>query len=200
MFVRVGMLWVNANVNSYGLVVSTTNSVGNKLQKFLEVFVQGIDTASASMIGQNLGAKKIDRAGKTTICTVVLTLICACVSSFICLAIPHVIFRAFTKDSAVIDLGVTFLRIFIVHFFASAITGSFQAMVTGCGFVELGFLIGLFDGLICKIGFGLLFTRVFDMGYQGIWWGVACSRIIPGLICVAYYLSGKWKTKKLLTE
>ena len=109
-------------------------------------------------------------------------------------------FRAFTKDPAVISLGVTFLRIFIVHFFASAITESFQAMVTGCGFVELGFLIGLFDGLICKIGFGLLFTRVFDMGYQGIWWGVACSRIIPGLICVAYYLSGKWKTKKLLTE
>lgn len=58
MFVRIGMLWVNANANSFGLVVSATNSVGNKLQKFLEVFVQGIDTASASMVGQNLGRKE----------------------------------------------------------------------------------------------------------------------------------------------
>ncbi|MGN1054190.1 MAG: MATE family efflux transporter [Erysipelotrichaceae bacterium] len=200
MFVRMGMLWVNSNVNAYGIVVSTTNSVGNKLQKFLEVFIQGIDTASASMIGQNLGARKIQRASKTTLCTVCLTLGCAVISTVLCLTIPHTIFGVFTNDQSVIELGVLFLRIFCIHFFASAITGSFQAMVTGCGFVELGFIIGLFDGLICKIGFGILFTRVFGMGYEGIWLGVACSRIIPGMICMAYFFSGKWKTRKLLTD
>lgn len=200
MFVRIGMLWVNANANSFGLVVSATNSVGNKLQKFLEVFVQGIDTASASMVGQNLGAKKIDRAGKTTLCTYVAATCCAAVSSALCLLIPHEIFRLFTTDEAVIELGATFLRIFILHFFASALTGSFQAMVTGCGFVELGFILGLLDGIICKIGFSMLFMNVFHMGYIGLWWGVACSRILPGCICVGYYLSGRWKTRRLLAD
>lgn len=200
MFVRVGMLWVNANANAFGLVVSATNSVGNKLQKFLEVFVQGIDTASASMVGQNLGAKKIDRAGKTTICTYIAATCCAAVSSALCLLIPHQIFRLFTTDEAVIELGAVFLRIFVLHFFASALTGSFQAMVTGCGFVELGFLLGLLDGIVCKIGFSILFMNVFGMGYTGLWWGVACSRILPGCICVGYYLSGRWKTRKLLSE
>ena len=191
MFVRIGMLWVNANANSFGLVVSATNSVGNKLQKFLEVFVQGIDTASASMVGQNLGAKKIDRAGKTTLCTYIAATCCAAVSSALCLLVPHEIFRLFTTDEAVIKLGATFLRIFILHFFASALTGSFQAMVTGCGFVELGFILGLLDGILCKIGFSMLFMNVFRMGYIGLWWGVACSRILPGCICVGYYLSGR---------
>lgn len=200
MFVRVGMLWVNASANSFGLIVSATNSVGNKLQKFLEVFVQGIDTASASMIGQNLGAKKIDRAGRTTLCTYAAATACAVISAAICLLIPHQIFRLFTTDESVIALGTTFLRIFTLHFFASALTGSFQAMVTGCGFVELGFLLGLLDGLICKIGFSLLFMYVFQMGYIGLWCGVACSRILPGCICVAYYISGRWKTRRLLTE
>lgn len=200
MFVRVGMLWVNASANSFGLVVSATNSVGNKLQKFLEVFVQGIDTASASMVGQNLGAKKIQRAGRTTLCTYVAATVCAMVSAALCLLIPHQIFRLFTADEAVISLGATFLRIFVLHFFASALTGSFQAMVTGCGFVELGFVLGLLDGLVCKIGFSMLFMYVFDLGYIGLWWGVACSRILPGCICVAYYLSGRWKTRRLLTD
>ena len=200
MFVRIGMLWVNANANSFGLVVSATNSVGNKLQKFLEVFVQGIDTASASMVGQNLGAKKIDRAGKTTLCTYIAATCCAAVSSALCLLIPHEIFRLFTTDEAVIELGATFLRIFILHFFASALTGSFQAMVTGCGFVELGFILGLLDGILCKIGFSMLFMNVFRMGYIGLWWGVACSRILPGCICVGYYLSGRWKTRRLLAD
>ena len=181
-------------------MVSATNSVGNKLQKFLEVFVQGIDTASASMVGQNLGAKKIDRAGKTTLCTYIAATCCAAVSSALCLLIPHEIFRLFTTDEAVIELGATFLRIFILHFFASALTGSFQAMVTGCGFVELGFILGLLDGILCKIGFSMLFMNVFRMGYIGLWWGVACSRILPGCICVGYYLSGRWKTRRLLAD
>lgn len=200
LLVRVGMLWVNASANSYGLVVSATNSVGNKLQKFLEVFIQGIDTASASMVGQNLGAKKVERAGKTTLCTAASAVVCAAASAALCLLFPHQIFALFTTDEEVIALGATFLRIFCIHFFASAITGSFQAMVTGCGFVELGFVLGTLDGVICKIGLGLLFMNVFQMGYIGLWWGVACSRILPGCICIGYYISGKWKTRKLLTE
>lgn len=200
MFVRFGMLWVNSNVNAYGLVVSSTNSIGNKLQKFLEVFIQGIDTASASMIGQNLGAKKIERAKKTTYWTVASVLVCATLSAVICLVMPKTIFGFFTSDPEVLELGKTFLKIFIIHFYASAITGSFQAMVTGSGFVELGFIIGILDGLVCKIGFGLLFMNFFNPGYLGIWLGVSCSRILPGMISILYFYSGKWKTRKLLTE
>ena len=200
LLVRFSMLWVNSTANSYGVIVSSTNSIGNKLQKFLEVFVQGVDTASASMVGQNLGARKIERAGKTTIYTLGCTLVCATVTSLLCLFCPKVIFGLFTKDPLVLDLGVTFLRIFILHFFVSAVIGAFQAMVTGCGFVELGFAIGILDGVVCKIGLSLIFVNLFQMGYQGLWWGVACSRILPCLICIGYYCSGKWKTRKLLTS
>ena len=200
MLVRVGQLWVNANANSFGAVVSGTNVVGNKLQKFLEVFVQGIDGASAAMIGQNLGARQYDRARKTTLYTYASATVCAAFSAALCLLMPHQIFRIFTTNPDVVELGATFLRIFTIHFFASAFTGSFQSMVTGCGFVELGFLIGVMDGLVCKIGLSWLFMNVFGMGYLGLWWGVACSRILPGCISLFYFLSGRWKTRKLLTE
>lgn len=200
LLVRFSMLWVNASANSFGLIVSATNSVGNKLQKFLEVFIMGVDTASASMIGQNLGAKKIERAGKVTMYTLYVTLSCAAVTCLLCIVCPKMIFGLFTNDQSVIALGEIFLRIFILHFIVSAIIGAFQAMITGCGFVELGFIIGILDGVVCKIGLSWIFVNVFNMGYQGLWWGVACSRILPTIICIAYYLSGKWKTRKLLTE
>ena len=200
LFVRFGMLWVNSTANSFGEVVSTTNGVGNKIQKFMEVFVQGIDTASASMIAQNLGAKETGRAGKTTLYTAASALCCALATVLICIFAPRAVFRAFTKDPAVIELGVTFLRIFILHFIMSALAGSFQAMVTGCGFVEMGFILGVLDGLVMKIGLSLLFMNVFHMGYEGLWWGVAASRIQTVIICVAYFLSGRWKTYQLLTD
>jgi putative MATE family efflux protein len=199
LLVRFSMLWVNSVANSFGMTVSAANSIGNKIQKFLEVFVQGVDTASASMVGQNLGAKKIDRAGKVTLCTLVMTMFCATCTSLLCWFAPHIVFKLFTRDPAVLDLGATFLHIFILHFLVSAVIGAFQAMVTGCGFVELGFAIGILDGVICKIGLSLIFMNIFHMGYLGLWWGVACSRILPCLLCIGYYFSGKWKTRKLLT-
>lgn len=200
MLVRFSMLWVNASANSYGMLVATTNGVGNKLQKFLEVFIQGVDSASAAMVGQNLGAKKVDRAGKVTMHTLAATLVCSVIISGLCILIPEQIFGLFTQDQAVKELGSVYLQIMIVHFFSSAMVGAFQAMVTGCGFVELGFGIGILDGVVCKIGLSLLFVHVFDMGYLGLFWGVSCSRILPAILCGAYYFSGKWKTRKLLTE
>lgn len=200
LLVRFSMLWVNSNANAFGIVVSATNSIGNKLQKFLEVFIQGVDTASASMVGQNLGAKRIERAGKVTLNTLAATLICATGAGLVCLFFPQQIFGIFTKDPEVEALGAIFLRTMIIHFFASAVVGAFQAMVTGCGFVELGFAIGILDGVICKIGLSLIFVYVFGMGYLGLFWGLACSRILPGVLCATYYFSGKWKTRKLLTE
>jgi len=200
MMVRFSMIWVNSMGNSYGMIVSETNSVGNKLQKFLEVFIQGVDTASAAMIGQNLGAGKPDRAGKVTQCTVCATLTCATVITILCIICPETLFGIFTKNEEVRKLGAVFLRIMIIHFFSSAVVGAYQAMVTGCGFVNLGFAIGILDGVICKIGLSLLFVYVLDLGFVGLFWGVACSRVLPAILCVTYFYSGKWRERKLLTE
>lgn len=131
-----------------------------------------------------------------TLCTLCATLTCAAVTCLICIFLPKQVFRLFANDPAVIELGVTFLRIFILHFIVSTIIGAFQAMVMGCGFVELGFLIGIPDGVVCKIGLSWMFMNVSRMGCQGLWWGAACSRIIP----TAYYCSGKWRTRTLLKK
>ena len=135
-----------------------------------------------------------------TLCALCATLTCAAVTCLICIFLPKQVFSLFTNDPAVIELGVTFLRIFILHFIVSAIIGAFQAMVIGCGFVELGFLIGILDGVVCKIGLSWMLMNVSRMGCQGLWWGAACSRIILTIICVAYYCSGKWRIRTLLKK
>lgn len=200
LLVRFSMLWINASANTYGLTVSATNSVGNKLQKFLEVYIQGVETASGAMIGQNLGARKPERAARVSLDTLLAALVCATVISLLCIVCPRAIFGIFTSDPDMLELGVTFLHIMILHFYATAFVAGYQSMVTGCGFVSLGFAIGVLDGVICKIGLSLIFIHVFGMGFLGLFWGVACSRILPAILCALYYYSGKWRTRKLLTE
>jgi Na+-driven multidrug efflux pump len=196
--VRFSMLWVNANVNSYGIVASATNSVGNKLQKFLEVGTTGLSQAAAAMVGQNLGARKIDRCKKIVLYSFYSGLVIAACISALCFFFPKAVFGVFTQDAAVLEMGVIYLRIMVFHFFLSALTSAFQSMVIGSGHASLNFVIGIMDGIVCKIGFSILFAWGLGMGAIGFFWGTALSRAIPGVICVAYFLSGRWENRKLL--
>ena len=51
-----------------------------------------------------------------------------------------------------------------------------------------------------RIGISLLIEAIFHLGVASYWWGNSLARVGPMIICMVYYFSGKWKTRKLLTE
>ena len=122
------------------------------------------------------------------------------VASGISWIIPRQMFALFTNEEAVKELGVVFLHSMVIHFFCSAFVGTFQSMITGCGFVEMGFAIGVLDGVVCKIGFSLIFLHLLDIGETSFWWGTTVSHFLPSCLCLAYFISGKWKTRKMLSD
>lgn len=198
--VQYSMLWVKSNINSYGLVVSATNSVGSKLERFLNVYVQGVDGAAGAMIGQNLGAKNYDRTRRIVFITLRCTMLLAVFSSALALFLPRPLLRLFTPDPEVIEFGVVYLRIMVAAYFISAFTNPFKALVTGAGEVGLGLFVGILDGVICRIGISLICVYLLHLGAVGYFWGTALCQLLPGFVCLGYFLSGKWKAKKLLAE
>lgn len=198
--VQYSMLWVKASINSYGLVVSATNSVGSKLERFLNVFVQGVDGGAGAMIGQNLGAKKYERTKKIVYVTLGSTMVLALLSTVLSLAFPRQLLHIFTTDPEVVEFGVIYLRIMVCAFFVAAFCNAFKSLVTGAGEVTLGLFVGILDGVICRIGISLICVHILKLGAVSFFWGTALCQLIPGFVCLGYFLSGKWRTKKLLSE
>ena len=64
LLVQVSLLICSAKINLYGIVASSTNSIGNKVQKLINIFTSSIITGAGAMIGQNLGAHKPERVKK----------------------------------------------------------------------------------------------------------------------------------------
>ena len=198
--VHVSMLWVNASVNAFGATASATNSVGNKLQKFLEIFTTSLSQASGAMVGQNLGAKKQDRARKTVLTAFAISFSIACVIALLTYNFPQPIFRIFTQDEDVLAFCPTYMHIMVFHYLWAAVCSSFQSMVIGCGNASLNFVLGILDGIVCKIGISALFAYALGFGVTGFFIGTAWSRSIPALINIYYFFSNKWAKRKLLTE
>jgi len=209
MLVRLSMFWVNANINACGAIASGTNGIGNKLQKFLEIFSTSMSQAGAAMVGQNLGAKRQDRARKAVHGAVLTSLAFGVVICVVIWLFPRQTFGVFTTDEAVKDLGVYYITMLIVHILVSAITSSYQSMVIGAGNSLLAFIIGILDGVVCKIGLSILLVNVifrvtpetdWFMTTLGYFWGTGLSRVLPAIVCMVYFYSGTWKKKTLVSD
>jgi putative MATE family efflux protein len=187
------MLWVKANVNSFGLLSSSTYSIGNKIEKFVLLFEQGVTSAAGAMIGQNLGARKQDRVRKTIMATLLFALALTTVGAVLFLTIPTQLYRVFTVDQDVCQLGIVFLRIMTFGCFVTTISGTFKALATGAGAVKLCFMLGIMDG-VSRVVIDLILTMGLGMGVEGFYWGDALCELVTFAMAFTYFISGKWKT------
>ncbi|MBR4289019.1 MAG: MATE family efflux transporter [Oscillospiraceae bacterium] len=189
-----------SHVNSFGLVASATNSIGNKVQRLINVFTMSVRGGAGAMIGQNLGARKIERVKKIVHTTIFFSCIFSGIAALLAIFLPRQMFSLFTTDAAVVEFGVTYLRINLIVFALAPVQGSFGAVVTGSGHTKLSFITGVLDGVILRLGISFLFAYTLNMGVAGFFYGNALARLGPVIVNSTYYFSGKWKTRKLLVE
>jgi len=199
-FIQLSQLWCNSQVNLYGMAASAANGIGTRLQGFVNVIMNGLATAAAAMIGQNMGAKKHERVKKIVLSNLMSNAVIGSLAITMSLTLAVPLYRIFSHDPVVIEIGVTYMRILTISFFLASILSAFQALVTGTGFAKLGLLVGFLDGVVCRIGFSLLFLYTFHAGVTSYFWGTALARLLPVAICMAYFFSGKWRTRVLLSE
>ncbi|MBR6522605.1 MAG: MATE family efflux transporter [Oscillospiraceae bacterium] len=191
--VRFSKLFVNSWVNSYGVTVSAFSGIANKISTTSNQVSSAVNTAGSSMVGQNIGAKKYDRVKKVMVSIYKITLLVAVVLSALFIFWPEQIYGIFTSERAVIELGVSYVPVVILVFFGNTARSGMNALINGSGNTTVNFVTAILDGIILRIGLGLLFGLVFKMGYLGFFLGDALAGFTPFFIGLVFYFGGKWK-------
>lgn len=194
--IHLTQLYCNAQINEFGLVASATNSIGNRIYRLLHVGTTSIAASTGAMIGQNLGARKIERTKRIVHASMRCVAVLAVFESSVALLFPKQIFGLFIDDPAVIEYGVTYMRIIVIACFLTIFQTPFEGLVTGCGKTGLSFLSGILDGVVFRLGIGIPLS--FVIGASAYWLGNNIAHLAPVLVCGAYYFSGKWKEHVLL--
>ena len=190
-------------INSYGIVAATTNSIGNRVQRMINVFASSVNQGAGTMVGQNIGAKKYDRVRRIVGTTLLCSGVCSLTAILAALLIAEALFSLFLKTddpnfAAILEMGRIYMRIGCIAFALTPVQGSMQAVVTGSGNARLGMLAGLLDGLVLRLGISYFLAWTCGLGVYGFFYGNALAHLGPVAVCTAYYLSGKWITFNLL--
>ncbi len=190
--------FVNSQVNAYNVIASAVDSVGSKLNTVANIVTGAISTASATMIAQSFGARKIERVKHVfracaTICLIWWVLLSVCYLLF-----PRQIFGLFTSDPEVLDLAPVYLRYAVIWLLALCTMDAPFALVEGVGFASFNLIVGLLDGVVARIGLSMLLGHF--MGLTGFWLGSGLAGFVTTIAMGIYYLTGRWKKRALITD
>ena len=191
-------LFVDAWINSYGIIASSASGIESKINVICNLFSSAINVSGSTMVGQNIGAERYERVPRIMLSAFSIVFTADIILSAILILFPRTVFGIFTADEEVIAASMTMIPLLIVIFLSSAARSPNNGLIDGSGNYRLNFLTAILDGIVCRIGFSLLFGHVLGMGWIGFLWGDAVAGFTPLVIGGIYFLSGKWKTRKYL--
>ncbi len=198
--ILISVLFIGAQINSFGVAASAANGIANKLENILRIVSNSVGTAGSAMIAQNLAAKEHKRVEKILGWVMVICVSWAVLCSGAILMLPRQIFSLFNRDGAVLEYAVLYGPVGVLCYMSNGLRATANTLINGIGFAALSLTAGLLDGVVARIGFSLLLGITFGMGLMGFWIGSALAGYVPVVIGLVYFLSGNWKTHRLITH
>ena len=191
--VQLTKMFVNAWINAFGVAVSAFAGIGHKLNSALNMLSNSVNTAGASMIGQNIGARKYERVRRIMAETFKFMSVLACLFATTVYFFPDQIFGLFTADPEVLRIGREYVPIAILLALGCDARSGSNALLNGSGNPHINLAVALLDGIVLRLGFSIFFGFYCHMGYFGLWLGDAVAGFTPFVICLFFYRSGAWK-------
>lgn len=193
--INVSNLYINASVNSYGVVCSAVSGVGTKLNSIMGIVSAALISAGATMVGQNFGAGKLTRIRKVFYSIMAVTVSFALILAAIVLLFPAQVFGLFSQDEAVLKMAHTYAPVSMLCFLGAGLRSPAISFVNGIGATSMNYIMGIMDGVVVRIGLAFLMGSVLGMGITGYWYGSAIAGFTFFVVGAPYYWSGVWKKR-----
>ncbi len=192
--VSVGLTFIQRAVNEFGKVMTASFTVGNRIEQYINLPCNALQTTLATFTGQNIGANRLDRVKKGAKQTVLISLVTTIV-------ISTLIWVFADKIAGLFELSEASMVYCLPHIKTVAIVNLVLSMYVP--------LFGVFQGtghsgFPTIVATSALSVRVFVtyllryssfLGYQIIWWNGLFGFGMGFMVTWSFYVSGKWQIK-----
>lgn len=192
-FAFVGM---TAVIGIYGTAAVAAYGICGRLDMLGFVLVMGLCTGVSVMVGQNLGAGKVERAEKSVKYAVIINMIFMAIVGAVYLIFAPGLLETFGATADSLSIGIAFMQIVPLSYFIIAAAMTMGFAMNGAGMTRPGMYSALAGQLIVQVGVSafLVFT---GHPIEHIWIAVALSSVVVFAFDFFFYKLGHWKTNKL---
>jgi len=157
----------------------------------------GISNASATLVGQNLGAKKPERAERAVWVTGWVNMILLGLIGLILVAFPEFFIRIFIDDINVIAPGVLGLRIISIGFISYGLGMVLVNSFNASGHTSTPLTINIFAFWIVEIPLAWFLAINAGLKEEGVFIAIVVAESLMTLVSWLVFRRGKWKLKEV---
>ena len=157
----------------------------------------GFSNAAATLVGQNLGAGKPERAATAVWRAAIINVIFLGIVGLLFVLFSHKIVGIFSDETLVTDYAQDALRIVSYGFVFYALAMVLESSFNGAGDTLTPTYLNLFIFWILEIPLAYLLAYHFGIGTRGVFWAIMISFSIFAVLALFLFRRGKWKEKKV---
>ena len=197
--IAVSCVVLQAVVNSFGSTVVSAFTITNRIEQLINQPYNSLGTALTTYAGQNIGAGDTARVKLGFKKSIYIVAVFSAIMIPIMFLFGKNIAGLFVKETDVIELGASALRITSVCYFFLGMIYIPRGILNGCGDAAFSMINGLAE-VVCRLLYSSVLTRIPKIGYWGIWITTGLTWLSVSIVCLLRYASGKWKEKALRSE
>jgi len=184
-------------ISIFGSEIVAGYTIAIRIISFVLLPSWGISNAASTLVGQNLGAKKPDRAERAVMVTGWINMILLGIIGLILVIFPAYFIGLFINDPVVLESGIECLRIvsigFIAYGFGMVLVNSFN----GAGDTTTPLKINIFAFWMIEIPLAWILAIKSGMNQQGVFIAIVIAESIMTLTAWLVFRRGKWKLKEV---
>ncbi len=184
-------------VMDFGKAAGAAFGGARRLQDMGFMLVFGISAASATLVGQNLGAGKPDRARRSALVAMGMGLALMGAFAVVTFVLARPLLALLGSSAEVIEIGTLLLRITAPALLFAAVGIILGRAINGAGDTVPPMVITLIGLWAVQVPLAYVLSQYTAMGVNGIWLAGPVAGLVLMLMTSAYFASGRWKHKKI---
>lgn len=181
-------------MSEFGSEVLAGYTIAIRIMMFTLMPAWGMSNAAATLVGQNLGAQKPDRAEVSVwktgkYCAIFMGLV-----SLGYIFFAPTLLGIFSENPTVIEQGALCLQIiaagYIFYAYGMVIIQSFN----GSGDTKTPTAINFVCFFLFQLPFAYFISLYLDYGPVGVFWAITLAEVMIAIIGIWYFRKGKWKS------
>jgi putative MATE family efflux protein len=182
-------------ISTFGSAAIAGYTIGIRIFVFVILPSWGLSGAAATMVGQNLGAGKPERAERAVYLTGFYNMAFMALVAAAFIGIPEAIVGLFTTDPAVAPFAVDCLRIVAYGNLAYAFGMVMVQAFNGAGDTVTPTIINVIGFWCCEIPLAWALAYPEGMGVRGVFTAIPISQLFVSLMGLTMFMRGSWKRR-----
>ncbi len=182
-------------MSEFGSVALAGYTIAVRIIIFTFLPAWGLSNAAATLVGQNLGAKKPERAERSVWLTGLATMIFMAVVAAVYIAFNQELVRIFSREPGVVAAGAECLRIVSYGYLFYAWELVIIQAFNGAGDTITPTKINFACFWLIEIPVAYVFALKLGAGERGVYWSIVIAESIAGLVAIVLFRRGRWKER-----